>query len=665
MPLLWMLREFMLQNNALLQKLKQNLRDTTPSVEGLVKGTDKSFGFLEVDASTSYFIPPPQMRRVMHGDKVRAYVRTENGRDSVEPFELVAPALERFIARVQKREGKLAVVPDHHAIRTQVSCRIAAEAKCQQADLQEGDWVVARLLSHPLPEKKNFFFGEVVQKIASAEDPFAPWSVILARHQLPHQAPDLQDLPLPSLEELAVGRTDLIHLPFVTIDSASTLDMDDALYIEAKADGGWKLQVAIADPTAYIPYGTPLDQEAQQRCFSLYLPAREIPMLPEALSHDLCSLRAQQVRPALVCQLELNTQGAIEQHTFQLALVQSQAKLAYDQVSDWLENTGSWQPETPELAALLHTLNDFAQARLQWRTHNALVYPDRPDYRFVLDPQGQVTEIKAEYRRQANRLVEEAMIAANQCAASTLAAAQSTGVFNTHTGFAEEQLQQAKTLLVAHGLYDAQMPAETLNTLEGFLQVRRALAQHPQGVWLEQRLRKLQNYAEIRAQADTHLSMGLPAYATWTSPIRKYGDMLNHRLLKQSLGLAESDLVIDEALLAQLNERRRLNAMAERDVRDWLYARYLSQPEQLACKRPAEILDISRGGLRVRLQDIGATAFMPASLIHPNRDEIVANLEEGTLLVQGQVQYRLGDTLEVQLQEVREETRSIIARPFA
>jgi exoribonuclease-2 len=198
------------------------------------------------------------------------------------------------------------------------------------------------------------------------------------------------------------------------------------------------------------------------------------------------------------------------------------------------------------------------------------VFKDRPDYRFVLGEKGEVLDIVAEPRRIANRIVEESMIAANICAARVLRDKLGFGVYNVHTGFDPANTEQLAALLKTH---DVHVDPEEVLTLEGFCKLRRELDAQPSG-FLDSRIRRFQSFAEISTEPGPHFGLGLEAYATWTSPIRKYGDMINHRLLKAII--KGETATRPHEIAVQMAERRRLNRMAERDVGDWLYARYLS-----------------------------------------------------------------------------------------
>lgn len=642
----------MLQDNPLLAQLKQQLHSQTPRAEGVVKGTEKGFGFLEVDAQKSYFIPPPQMKKVMHGDKIIAVIHSDKDRESAEPEELVEPFLTRFVGKVQKKDDRLSIVPDHPLLKDAIPCRAARGV---EHDFKEGDWAVAEMRRHPLKGDRGFY-AELTQFITFAEDHFVPWWVTLARHNLEKEAPN--GVATGMLDD-GLQRVDLTALDFVTIDSASTEDMDDALYVAETAEGELQLTVAIADPTAWIAEGSKLDEAAKIRAFTNYLPGFNIPMLPRELSDDLCSLRANEVRPALVCRMTLDADGAIKDNIeFFAATIESKAKLAYDDVSDWLENTGNWQPTNDAIAGQIRLLQRVCQLRAQWRQNHALVFKDRPDYRFVLGEKGEVLDIVAEPRRIANRIVEESMIAANICAARVLRDKLGFGIYNVHLGFDPANSEQLAAMLKTHGMH---VDAEEVLTLEGFCKLRRELDAQPSG-FLDSRIRRFQSFAEISVEPGPHFGLGLEAYATWTSPIRKYGDMINHRLLKAIIKGETPKRPQDDATV-QMSERRRLNRMAERDVGDWLYARFLQNKAGTETRFAAEIIDVSRGGMRVRLVDNGAVAFIPAPFIHAVRDELVCSQENGTVQIKGETVFKVTDVIDVTIAEVRMETRSVIARP--
>ncbi|BBE87975.1 TPA: exoribonuclease II [Haemophilus influenzae] len=654
----------MFQDNPLLAQLKQQIHDSKEQVEGVVKSTDKAYGFLECDKKT-YFIAPPSMKKVMHGDKIKATIEKQGDKEQAEPEALIEPMLTRFIAKVRfNKDKKLQVLVDHPSINQPIG---AQQAKSVKEELQEGDWVVANLKTHPLRDDR-FFYATINQFICRADDELAPWWVTLARHEqsrYPVQGAEHYEM----LDQKT--RENLTALHFVTIDSESTMDMDDALYIEPIAQNstqtGWKLVVAIADPTAYIALDSQIEQEAKQRCFTNYLPGFNIPMLPRELSDELCSLIANETRPALVCYIETDLAGNITAKPhFVSAYVQSKAKLAYNKVSDYLEQAdNAWQPETPETAQQIHWLHQFTKARIQWHKTHSLLFKEKPDYAFVLAENGKVQEIKAEYRRIANQIVEEAMIIANICAAQFLHEQAKTGIFNTHSGFDKKFLDNAHHFLMANLANEQNQTelaerysVENLATLNGYCQMRHDI-EPIESDYLELRLRRYLTFAEFKSELAPHFGLGLEGYATWTSPIRKYSDMVNHRLIKAVLAKQPYEKTQND-VLARLQEARRQNRLVERDIADWLYCRYLAPKVAENVEFNAEVQDVMRGGLRVQLLENGASMFIPASTLHNNKEEMQVNSDEIALYIKGERTYKIGDIVKVKLTEVKEATRSIV-----
>ncbi|HHF6544932.1 TPA: exoribonuclease II [Haemophilus influenzae] len=654
----------MFQDNPLLAQLKQQIHDSKEQVEGVVKSTDKAYGFLECDKK-NYFIAPPSMKKVMHGDKIKATIEKQGDKEQAEPEALIEPMLTRFIAKVRfNKDNKLQVLVDHPSINQPIG---AQQAKSVKEELQEGDWVVANLKTHPLRDDR-FFYATINQFICRADDEFAPWWVTLARHEQSRY-------PVQGVEHYEMldqkTRENLTALHFVTIDSESTMDMDDALYIEPitqnSTQTGWKLVVAIADPTAYIALDCQIEQEAKQRCFTNYLPSFNIPMLPRELSDELCSLIANETRPALVCYIETDLAGNITAKPhFVSAYVQSKAKLVYNNVSDYLEQTNNqWQPETPETAQQIHWLHQFTKARIQWRKTHSLLFKEKPDYAFVLAENGKVQEIKAEYRRIANQIVEEAMIIANICAAQFLHEQAKTGIFNTHSGFDKKYLENAHNFLMAN-LANEQNQAElaerysveNLATLNGYCQMRHDI-DHLESDYVALRLRRYLTFSEFKSELAPHFGLGLEGYATWTSPIRKYSDMVNHRLIKAVLAQQPCEKPQSD-VLARLQEARRQNRLVERDIADWLYCRYLAPKVAENVEFNAEVQDVMRAGLRVQLLENGASLFIPAATLHNNKEEIQLNPDELALYIKGDRTYKIGDMVKVKLTEVKETTRSIV-----
>ncbi len=383
-------------------------------------------------------------------------------------------------------------------------------------------------------------------------------------------------------------------------------------------------------------------------------------MIPRTLSDELCSLKEGEERNTLCARLHIAEDGLLMEETeFFAARICSHARLSYDDVSDWAEHGKELAIDAGVLAQL-PLMKAMTEARIAWRTEHALVFPDRPDYDFELGENGEVLAIHVEPRRIANRMVEESMIAANICAGRVLGKSVGYGIFNVHTGFDEESLDGAIDLLKSA---EAPFERDEIASLTGFCALRRWI-DNLDTRWLDGKIRRFQSYALMSSEPGAHYGLGLDAYATWTSPIRKYGDMVNHRLLKAVIAGKTPGERPSQELTEHLTACRRLHRMVERDIGDWLYVRYLKAAAGTDQLFNAEIIDVMRAGLKLRLQENGAVVFMPARHILDNKDRLECNWDNGRVyLDKTEVVYELGQIIEVKLSEAVEETRSLIAKP--
>ncbi|QNS01963.1 MAG: exoribonuclease II [Buchnera aphidicola (Pentalonia nigronervosa)] len=640
------------QNNPLLTQLKKNLHAKTPRIEGIVKSTARGFGFLETDPQKSYFIPPKNMKKVMHGDKIIALLKIEKDREIAEPEKLIEPFLNRFVGTIEKKNNKLFIMPDYPFFKDFIVCQTNSNYLNK---LQNGDWAVAKLIKHKL-RGDHIFYAELIEIIAEKNNFLIPWWVTLAHHKLEKQEPlcTKNDLVLKEHDT----RIDLTDLDFITIDNINTKDIDDAIHIQQIKDGGFCLTVAIADPTAYIAHGSKLDIIALKRGFTNYLPGLNIPMLPRVLSEDICSLNPNQRRPALVCRVLINKDGNISNNIeFFLSWIKSKSKLSYDHVSDWIEKSGTWIPPTPSIEQQILLLHDLCLLRIIWREKNAVLFKDNLEYRFQLSEFGVVIDVLAEKRRIAHKIIEEAMIIANISAANFLSKNIGFGIYNVHFGFDYINAENVVSFLKQHNL---NFNVQEIMTLKGFCNLRRVL-NILSNKYIESRVRRFQSFGSFSITPGPHFALGMSEYATWTSPIRKYSDIINHRLLK-SIIKNEIPIKPTETIKLKILEQKRRNRMAERDVSDWLYTLFLQHEKFTNKTFNAEIIDITRNGVRAKLLENGASVFIPGIFIHYNREEIIFDQELGKIFIKNIMLYKVSDIIQVTLFDVKLETRSIVAK---
>lgn len=649
----------MFKDNALLAQLKQNIQETLPKVEGRVKATDKNYGFLEVDKNKSYFIAPPNMKKVMHGDIIEATIVSEKNKEQANPVSLVTPALTTFIAKITKQHNKLVLVPPAPYRGSALPSQIETAGK-----YEEGDYVLASLANHPLEVEENSKsrpMAKVESLVCKHDDNNAPWLVTLAKYQL--QGLDLASkAPVSSepwtLNDCGYVRENLNETIFFTIDGESTLDMDDAVSISVLENGNWQLLVAVADPSAYINIDDEIDQQARSRGYTHYLTGQHITMLPEELSHDLCSLRENQQRPALVCTMEITPTGKLlTDAQFSLAMITSKAKLNYPQVAKFLAGEGQWQPND-DIALALTQLNEMAFARSVWRGKNTQLFDAQPDYRLLLNQDKKLEKVIVEHQDVARNIIEEAMLCANFSAGTLLAKHQTTGVFNTHPGFEPEKAEKLSKLLAEYGyIYHK----EHLLTTQGFCQLQRELTSRNDN-YFAARLRKFQLYANIAHTPEAHHGLGVEQYATWTSPIRKFGDLQNHRLIKSILHDQFAAPTITPADVELLKEQRDNQRMVERDVNNWLYLDYLAQDVINLSHFEAKVFNINRGGLMAKILSNGAVVFIPLNNLTKDRKGSKIDTELGTITINEQVAYRLNDVITLTLSDLNQEKLSITGK---
>ena len=323
-------------------------------------------------------------------------------------------------------------------------------------------------------------------------------------------------------------------------------------------------------------------------------------------------------------------------------------------MSEFLENRGDLNIDDAAIKNQLKLLSELAKTRINWRQQNALVFKVNNDYRFILDNNRQVKTIIKESRGIGNNIVEEVMIIANLALTMYLKENVGTGVFNTHSGFDTKYIEQILKILADNGITD--FDKESLTSFEGYVKFRRLSDDND---FLSTRLRKFQTPADFSIKPEPHFGLGFDAYATWTSPIRKYGDMINHRILKASLK-AEALTAPSNEQLESMADRRKKLRLAERDIAENLYCQYLSN--KIGQAFAAEILDINRGGARIRLNDIGALAFLPLSMIHAVRDEISTSPDEGLIKIKGETAYKIADLITVKIHEIKMENLSVIVK---
>lgn len=625
----------MLDKDALsqLRQLKKEIHHSKERVEGVVRGSQKRFGFVRLDDGRDIFLPPDEMQKVLPGDRVRvSVVSAGDGKTSGEIEKLVDSPLTTFTGQYTTRGQGHFVDPDLPRFG-----KLLFLPPGERGKAKPGDLLLCRLTRHPIRDGRAQ--AQILKNLGAPEQPGIEAEYTVAKLGLP-TGWTAEELASPTEDSAAAQREDLRNIPFVTIDSAETRDLDDALYAEVTPEG-WRVMVAVADPTAFIPEGSPLDRTAMARGSTVYMPGRIIPMLPEELSNDRCSLVAAADRTALVCDMQINADGSLGSYRFRQAVIHSQAKLSYGEVAAHLTGNSALPYASLEL------LYQACRAMLDHRRRHHLVLGDQVDYRLILNERGKVENIVRIERNEAHKLVEECMIAANRCAADWLG--DIPALFMTHSGIREDRIDNVRALL---GVELPDAAEADFTTLPGYIDLIRALETSDSEAPLQSIVSRMLERGLLSAEVLPHHGLGFERYTTCTSPLRKYSDFLVHRYLRARLE-GRSLAPPSPETLAALQQSLARARQAGNEVEQWLKCQYLQDKKDRVFD--AHIVHVNGGGFTVRLDDTGIQGFVDVRSI-PGKLSFDPNFLR---LSNDSVCYQLDTAVHVKVDAIDEQRRSI------
>ncbi len=509
-------------------------------IAGKVAGHRDGFGFLlPDDGSGDLFLPPREMQKVMHGDRVLVRRAGTDSRGRVEGsiVEVTARANRTLVGRLVNERGVLLVVPEDQRIKHDVLIQPGGTMGATPGQ------VVSAEITEP-PSVHTPPIGRVVEILGEVDDPGMEIEIAVRKFDVPHQFSEAL------LSEVAVlpdvlrpadyrGRVDLRDVPLVTIDGEDARDFDDAVYCEpldaGKPATGWRLLVAIADVSHYVKPGELLDREAQARTTSVYFPRRVIPMLPEKLSNGLCSLNPGVDRLVLVSDMVVDGRGRVKAYQFYPAVMHSHARLTYNEVWGILSgrDPAAAQRRAPLVGHLNHLHTLFRQL-LKARTARGAIEFETVETKILCDPAGRIQSIVAQERNDAHRLIEECMLAANTCAADFLVRLKHPGLYRVHEGPTPERLARLREFLGGLGLKIGQ-GADADPTPQDYQALSKAISGRPDSMLLQTMMLRSMQQAIYTPINSGHFGLAYEAYAHFTSPIRRYPDLLNHRAIKALL----------------------------------------------------------------------------------------------------------------------------------
>lgn len=577
---------------------------------GRVVGHPDGFGFVVLEGGgEDWYLPPKEMRRLLPDDKVLVHVRDvrRNGRIEASVVRILEEGKKRIVGQLKKEGPVTYVVPQDRAISFDIQIDSARSVKAKPGEL-----VVVELIERPSRHRPAL--GLIVERLGQPMAPGMEIAVALRSFDLPFEWPEdvlAQTEAIPdSVTQQDIGqRRDLRDLPLVTIDGEDARDFDDAVFCKRRR-GGFTLWVAIADVSHYVQPDTPLDQHALERGNSVYFPGEVIPMLPEKLSNGLCSLNPKVDRLAMVCEMQITHAGRIKGYQFYPAVIRSHARLTYTQVWNYL--SGSQNAETAlgnaaHLAEHLDALHALYGKLAKQRAQRGAIEFETEESQFIFNDQRKIERIVPTSRNDAHRLIEECMIAANVCAAEFIAEHfPKGGMFRNHAGPAETRLAAFRDFLGLLGLQlgggDEPSPADYRQLLE-------ATADRKDAEQIQMMALRSLSQAVYGVDNLGHFGLALASYTHFTSPIRRYPDLIVHRLIKAILvkqgqiidgsRAYERERLIEFADHCSVTERRA--DQATRDVADWLKCEFML--DKVGETFAGRIVGVASFGIFVRLTE--------------------------------------------------------------
>ena len=512
--------------------------------EGTVFGHRDGHGFVQRDdGQPDIYLPPNEMRAVLHKDRVKARVvrQDRKGRPEGRVTEIIERSSNPIIGRLLQEGGIWLVAPEDKRYGQDVLI-----PKHAIGAARSGQVVVVELTEPPALFGQPV--GRVKEVLGEIDDPGMEIEIAVRKYGVPHEFSD---------EALALARTlpegvrpadkrdrvDLTDIALVTIDGEDARDFDDAVYCESARVGrgkGWRLLVAIADVSAYVQTGSAIDVDAYERATSVYFPRRVIPMLPEKLSNGLCSLNPDVERLCVVCDMLITAKGEVHAYQFYPAVMHSQARLTYTEVAAILANTrGPQALQRKSLLPHLLNLHEVYGALIKARSERGAVDFETTETQILCDEAGRIEKIVPRTRNDAHRLIEEAMLAANVCSADFIAQSKHQGLFRVHEGPTPEKKEILRNYLKATGvgmsISDDPSPGE-------FQRIAQATRDRPDAQQIHAMLLRSMQQAIYTPINSGHFGLAFEAYTHFTSPIRRYPDLLVHRVIKAILSQSRYQL---------------------------------------------------------------------------------------------------------------------------
>jgi ribonuclease R len=635
-------------------------------ISGTVLANADGYGFLRPDeGGEDLYLSPAQMRTVLHGDRVLASVVgvDHRGRRKGAVVEVLDRRSPRLVGNVVVDKGVTLVAPDDSRLQHDILIPPG-----QDLGAHAGQIVIAEITDQPTIQRGPI--GRIVSILGDRLQPSLVVEMAIAHHDLPHEWPqavtrEVEQMPIAVSEEECAARTDLRRLPLVTIDGADSRDFDDAVWAEAGKGGGYRLIVAIADVSHYVRPGSAIDVEAYERGTSTYFPGFVVPMLPEPLSNGLCSLNPDVDRLCMACDMQVGADGEIVRSRFYPAVMRSHARLTYNEVWKIVgENDRATRAKHAPRVAGLETLYALYKTLDKARKRRGTIEFDTVEVKFALGASGEVVSMGAEPRNDAHKLIEVCMIAANVEAARFLERRKIPALYRVHAPPRAEKYEDLQEFLRQ---YKLKLPPHDQVTPADYTRLLDKVRDRPEFNLIQSLLLRSQSMAVYGPENEGHFGLALDAYAHFTSPIRRYPDLLVHRAIHYALGKGRpANYEYNETEMAsmgvQCSQRERRAEEAERDVDERFKCAWMEK--YVGSTFDGIVTGVTSFGLFVELAESRVSGLVHITQL-PND---YYHFDAANHLLAGErrgLRFRLGDEVRVQVLRASMEERKIDFRLVA
>ncbi len=638
------------------------LPDKADLIKGRVQGHPDGFGFLVREpgehGGADLFLPEKEMAKVLHGDHVIARIVgiDRKGRPEGHIVEVTERANTRLVGRVFQEHGVFFVVAENKRISQDILIAPPEKGDRKALRPQAGQVVMIDIIEQPTKHAQPI--GRVVEILGNYADPGMEIEIALRKHELPfafskEALAQTKRLPDAVRKSDWKGREDITTLPLVTIDGETAKDFDDAVYCERQGKG-FRLVVAIADVSHYVQDGDALDATARERGNSVYFPRRVIPMLPEKLSNGLCSLNPQVERLCMVCDMAISASGAIKQYRFYPAVIWSHARLTYTEVAAALYDKDAVAlAKIGPLLPYMENLDALYRVLQKARAKRGAIDFETVETRMVFDDHGKIERIEPYERNDAHRIIEECMLAANVCASDFLKERGHPALYRIHEGPTPEKLAKLRDFLGTFGL---QLGGGEEPHAKDYAQLIEKIRNRPDKQLLQTVMLRSLKQAIYSPDNVGHFGLAYESYTHFTSPIRRYPDLLIHRAIKSALAGRHYDTLNWEEVGLACSATERRADDATRDVEAWLKCWYMQ--DRIGEVFAGSISSVVPFGIFVALDTVFVEGLVHVSDL--GRDYF--HFDEKAHAMVGErtgVRYRLADRVRVQLVRVDLEQNKI------